>query len=335
MADRIVVAISATESRRPWIRCASATKLCPHSSASVRFLGGAVSGPRMCFMIDIEDSVLCDVGVNLRGGQVAVTEQLLDAPEVGPAIQQVGREAMPRVCGLAVSTSPARSKCPSSSRPTLRAVNRVPRWLRNKAGSRAALGCRSATQRLSHSAAIAPIGAEPLAPSFTADPQQLLVARRDPPRSRPPARRLADRRHRASPASRGRGPPAPCPPARLQEPDDLIDPEQTRQPPGLLRVAETGRGVRRAPCPGVGGTGRTNASSPAAARPCSGRNPGPSARLSIGATGPNPRPTGPPRAPEPPPDSCYTRLDRPRNDRTVCTEACRSFPRWSIKAATE
>ena len=40
----------------------------------LRFFCGAVSGPRMCFMIDIEDSVLCDVGVNLRGGQVAMAE---------------------------------------------------------------------------------------------------------------------------------------------------------------------------------------------------------------------------------------------------------------------
>ena len=50
----------------------------------------------MCLMINIQQSLLRDVGVNLSCRQIAMSEQLLHAAEVGSAVQQVGGEAVPQ-----------------------------------------------------------------------------------------------------------------------------------------------------------------------------------------------------------------------------------------------
>ena len=55
--------------------------------------------PRMCLMINIQQSLLRDVGVNLSCGQLTMSEQFLHASEVSPAVQQVGGEAMPQGVG--------------------------------------------------------------------------------------------------------------------------------------------------------------------------------------------------------------------------------------------
>lgn len=47
-------------------------------------------------MINIEEPLLRDVGVNLCGRQIAMTEQFLHAAEIGTPVQQVGGEAVPQ-----------------------------------------------------------------------------------------------------------------------------------------------------------------------------------------------------------------------------------------------
>ena len=63
----------------------------------------------MCFMISIEDPLLCDVGVDLRAREIPVALEFLDTPKVGSAIQQVGRKTVPqgvRTCGVDQAGSP-------------------------------------------------------------------------------------------------------------------------------------------------------------------------------------------------------------------------------------
>ena len=103
------------------------------------FSADVVSGSRVCLLINIQQSLRRDVQVDLRRGQFSVAKQFLHAPEVGSAVKQVRGEAVSEVCGLAALASPAFCKCASSSRPTLREVNRLPRWLRNTAFSPGAL----------------------------------------------------------------------------------------------------------------------------------------------------------------------------------------------------
>ena len=52
------------------------------------------SGSRVCLMINIQQSLLRDVGVDLSCGQISMAEQFLHAPEIGPAVQQVGGKAV-------------------------------------------------------------------------------------------------------------------------------------------------------------------------------------------------------------------------------------------------
>ena len=47
-------------------------------------------------MIDIHDSLLRDVGVDLGRCQFSVTEQLLHASEISAAVEQMGRKAVPQ-----------------------------------------------------------------------------------------------------------------------------------------------------------------------------------------------------------------------------------------------
>src|SRR5438034_9663303 len=54
------------------------------------------SRPRVGFVITVLKPVCGHVRVNLRVGQAAVTEQLLDAADVGAAVEQMCREAVPQ-----------------------------------------------------------------------------------------------------------------------------------------------------------------------------------------------------------------------------------------------
>ncbi len=48
----------------------------------------------MVFSVDGLQAVLVHVGIDLRGADVAVAEEFLDDAEIGPAADQVGREAV-------------------------------------------------------------------------------------------------------------------------------------------------------------------------------------------------------------------------------------------------
>src|SRR5438445_496465 len=54
----------------------------------------ASSRPRVGFVITVLEPVCGHVRVNLRIGQAAMTEQLLNAADVGAAVEQVRREAV-------------------------------------------------------------------------------------------------------------------------------------------------------------------------------------------------------------------------------------------------
>ena len=58
-------------------------------------------------LIDVEQSFLGYMGINLGGGQVAMAEQLLDAPQVGAAVEQVGGEAVPQGVGTGADRAEA------------------------------------------------------------------------------------------------------------------------------------------------------------------------------------------------------------------------------------
>ena len=65
---------------------------------SARFLGSrtAASGARVCLMINIEQPLLRDVGVDLGGRQITVAEKLLHTAKIGAAIEQVRGETVPQ-----------------------------------------------------------------------------------------------------------------------------------------------------------------------------------------------------------------------------------------------
>jgi hypothetical protein len=50
--------------------------------------------PRMIFLMHGPEAVLIDMGINLRGADVAVTEQFLDDAQVRPAADEMGGEAV-------------------------------------------------------------------------------------------------------------------------------------------------------------------------------------------------------------------------------------------------
>ena len=62
--------------------------------AASRSRGRVATGPRMGLPIGGLQAARRDVGVDLGRGQVLVAEQLLDDPQVGAAVEQVGRERM-------------------------------------------------------------------------------------------------------------------------------------------------------------------------------------------------------------------------------------------------
>src|SRR5258707_15285782 len=57
------------------------------------------SGAWMGVLIDIEQSLLGHVGVDLGRGRVVMTKQFLDASQIGPAVEQVGCKAMAQRMG--------------------------------------------------------------------------------------------------------------------------------------------------------------------------------------------------------------------------------------------
>ena len=54
----------------------------------------SASRSRMGLLISIQQSVRCDVQIDLRCRQLTMAEQFLDAPEIGSAVKQVGGEAV-------------------------------------------------------------------------------------------------------------------------------------------------------------------------------------------------------------------------------------------------
>ena len=57
-------------------------------------------------MINVQEPLLCHMGVDLRCGQVPVAQKFLDAPQVGPPIEQVGRETVPQRMRAGVAADP-------------------------------------------------------------------------------------------------------------------------------------------------------------------------------------------------------------------------------------
>jgi hypothetical protein len=56
-------------------------------------------------------SLLADVGVALGGGQIGVTQELLHRPQIGPVVEQMGGEGVPKGVGMGgVSRLPRRFK---------------------------------------------------------------------------------------------------------------------------------------------------------------------------------------------------------------------------------
>ena len=54
--------------------------------------GASLSGPRVGPAVDVPDPFTGEMGVELRGGDTRMPEQLLDDAQVGPALEQVRRE---------------------------------------------------------------------------------------------------------------------------------------------------------------------------------------------------------------------------------------------------
>jgi hypothetical protein len=78
-----------------------------------------------------EQVLAVDAGVDLRGGQAGVAEQLLNGAQVGPPAEQVsGKGVAQRMrCGRIGQAEPERRRCISSW--MLRAFSLPPRWPMN------------------------------------------------------------------------------------------------------------------------------------------------------------------------------------------------------------
>ncbi len=60
----------------------------------------------MGFLIRPADMVAREVGVNLRGGDISVPQELLDGPQVGAPAQHVSGEAVPQGMGRNIYIQP-------------------------------------------------------------------------------------------------------------------------------------------------------------------------------------------------------------------------------------
>jgi len=68
------------------------------TKAAVRgFTGRFVSRARMCLVVSTFEALRGDVSINLGGGEVRMTEELLNAAQVGASVQHVGGIAMPEL----------------------------------------------------------------------------------------------------------------------------------------------------------------------------------------------------------------------------------------------
>ena len=55
--------------------------------------------PRVRLVVDLFEARPRDVGVDLRRGEVRVSEELLHEPQIRPAVEQVRRETVPESVG--------------------------------------------------------------------------------------------------------------------------------------------------------------------------------------------------------------------------------------------
>ena len=53
----------------------------------------------MSLLVDIQDMLLGQVGIDLGRGNVSMAQDFLDHPQIGPMFQQMSREAMPEGMG--------------------------------------------------------------------------------------------------------------------------------------------------------------------------------------------------------------------------------------------
>lgn len=53
----------------------------------------------MCLM-GLDEMLLVQMSVDLSGGNVGMSQQLLNHPEVGPPFEEVSREGMPQQVGI-------------------------------------------------------------------------------------------------------------------------------------------------------------------------------------------------------------------------------------------
>ena len=53
----------------------------------------------MRLSVDLKNVARVDMRVALRRGEAGVAQKLLDGTEIGPALQQVGGEAVAQACG--------------------------------------------------------------------------------------------------------------------------------------------------------------------------------------------------------------------------------------------
>ena len=225
--------------------------------SAVRVLGarldvpsGVASGPRMCLMINIEQSLLRDVGVDLGCRQITVAEQLLDAAEIGTAIQQVGGEAVPqRVRAGRVNQARTQQVSLQQSTDAARCQPGASLVQEQSGFLRAASGCRSGIQRLSQCSGHRADRTEPLAPSLASDPDQLLV---EVEVVEVQSHQFAD----SQPAAVQRFQHRPITHARrrigrhrVEQANHLVDAEQPRQPSRLLGITKPSRRVCCRPIP--------------------------------------------------------------------------------------
>ena len=85
-------------SRRRWSRCSSSSRArvrrTPRRPCRSLLLGRRATRPRMRREVHLTEVVFRHQGVDLRGRNARVAEQLLHHPDVGPAFQEVGGERM-------------------------------------------------------------------------------------------------------------------------------------------------------------------------------------------------------------------------------------------------
>ena len=160
----------------------------------------------MGLVVGIDQPLPGHMGVDLGGGQAPVAQEVLDAPEVGPAVEQVGREAVaervrargrvePRADQVLLE-QPADAPGGQPGPPVVEEQGRLARPRGRRSGPPADRATPSPSGRPGRAARDAPCRGPGPAPS----------PRRGRPGRARPARRPGGRRRRASRTSPGRGP---------------------------------------------------------------------------------------------------------------------------------